>query len=220
MRFVGLEVVERLRSVRRIRAMVAVMRVVAIVDMAIKPVRPVKPGSSSDEYSAYEPIGPIETIRCTVIGSVVVVAIGADRGHPDVDGYLRRRTRKPTQHERSEKRINNNFPMTHRLLLQIPPIGSWFQPKGCARSQNYAVPGRKIVSMIRSKQKCHPGRSEVAGPAVHHPRIESRWKHRPPLCTYPSTNRPPLEAPPSPLSSRAKPRDPRFNGPVLEMFFV
>ena len=115
MRFVGLEVVEGLRSARRIWAMIAMTRVVAIVDMPIKPVRPVKPGSSSHEYSAYEPIGPIETIRCTVIGSVVVVAVGADRGHPDVDGYLRRRTRKPAQHERSEKRINNNFPMTHRL---------------------------------------------------------------------------------------------------------
>jgi hypothetical protein len=124
MRFVGLEVVERLRSARRIWAMITMTRVVAIVDMPIKPVRPVKPGSSSHEYSAYEPIGPIETIRCTVIGSVVVVAVGADRGHPDVDGYLRRRTRKPAQHKRSEKRINNNFPMTHQLLLQIPPIGS------------------------------------------------------------------------------------------------
>ena len=52
MRFVGLEVVERLRSARRKRAMIAVTRVVAIVDMPIKPMRPVKPGSSSDEYSA------------------------------------------------------------------------------------------------------------------------------------------------------------------------
>jgi hypothetical protein len=28
-----------------------------------------------------------------------------------------------------------------------------------------------------------------------------------------------MEAPPSPLSSRAKPRDLRFYGPVVEMFF-
>jgi hypothetical protein len=29
----------------------------------------------------------------------------------------------------------------------------------------------------------------------------------------------PMEAPPSPLSSRAKPRDLRFSGPLVEMFF-
>ncbi len=34
-----------------------------------------------------------------------------------------------------------------------------------------------------------------------------------------SINYPPLETPPSPLSSRAKPRDLRFRGLLLEMFF-
>jgi hypothetical protein len=29
-----------------------------------------------------------------------------------------------------------------------------------------------------------------------------------------------IEAPPSPLSSRAKPRDLQFSGPLLEMFFI
>jgi hypothetical protein len=147
MRVIGMEVVERRLPVRWIWAMIAVTRVVAIVDMAIKSARAVKPGSSSEEYPAHEPIGPIVAIRCAVIGSEVEVAIGADRGHPDVDGYLRRRTGKAAQHGRSEKRISNNFPRTHQLLLQIPPIGSPFKAKGCASLQIYVVSGQKIVPM-------------------------------------------------------------------------
>jgi hypothetical protein len=121
MRLVGMEVVERRLPVRRIWAMIAMTRIVAIVDMAIKSARAVKPGSSSDEYPAHEPIGPIVAIGCTVVGSEIEVAIRADWGHPDVDGYLRRRTRKATQHGCSEKRISNNFPRTHQLLLQSTP---------------------------------------------------------------------------------------------------
>jgi hypothetical protein len=34
-----------------------------------------------------------------------------------------------------------------------------------------------------------------------------------------SGNGSPMEAPPSPLSSRAKPRDLQFRGPLLEVFF-
>jgi hypothetical protein len=139
MRLVGVEMVERRFPVRWIWAMVAVTRIVAIVDMPIKPARAVKPGSSPDEHPAHEPIWPIVPIGCTVIGREVKVAIGADRRHPDVDGYLRRRTGKTAQHGRSEKRINNSFPMTHQLLLQIPPIGSQFEAKGCARLQKLCL---------------------------------------------------------------------------------
>ena len=103
MRCVGMEMVERLLSACRVRSVVAVARIVAVVDMAIKPVRTVKPGAGPDEYPANEPIGPIVAIGCAVIGSKVVVAIGAHRRHPDVDGNLRRRSRKATQHGRSEK---------------------------------------------------------------------------------------------------------------------
>ena len=76
---------------------VAVMRIVAVVDMAIKSVRAVIPGSSPDEYAPNEPIRPIVAIRCTVIGSKVVVAIRAHRRNPNVDGYLCRRTGKTTR---------------------------------------------------------------------------------------------------------------------------
>jgi hypothetical protein len=147
MRLVGMEMVERRLPVRWIWAMIAVTRVVAIVDMAIKSMWAVKPGPGSDEYPAREPIGPIVAIGSTVIGREIVVAIRTDWGHPDVHGYLRRRTPKTAQQGRSEKRISNNFPRTHQLLLQIPPIGSQFKAKGCARPQIYVVSGQKIVPM-------------------------------------------------------------------------
>jgi hypothetical protein len=117
MRLIGMEIVERLLSVCRVRSVVAVTRIVAIVDMAIKPVRTVKPRAGPNEYPANEPIGPIKAIGCAVIGSKVVVAIGAHRRHPNVDGNLRRRSRKGAQHGRSEKRKCNKLPMTHLFLL-------------------------------------------------------------------------------------------------------
>src|ERR1700733_7879138 len=46
-----------------------------------------------------------------------------------------------------------------------------------------------------------PERSVVEGPAVHHPQYRIS-----------------MEALPSPLSSRAKPRDLQFSGPLMEMF--
>src|SRR5580698_3082909 len=102
MRLVGMEVVERRLAARWIRAMIPVARIVAIIDMAIKPARAVIPGAGSDEHPTQKPIGPIITIRRTFIRSVVEVAVGADRGHPNVDRYLCRRTRKPAQHGHSE----------------------------------------------------------------------------------------------------------------------
>jgi hypothetical protein len=103
-RLVGMEMVVRLFPALWVRPTVAVTGIVAVVDMPIKPMMAVKPGPSADEYTASEPVGPIVTIRCTVIGGEVVVAVRAHRRNPDIDGYLCRRARKAAQHGRSQSK--------------------------------------------------------------------------------------------------------------------
>jgi hypothetical protein len=67
-------------------------RIEALVDVAIEPVRAVKPGAGADEHPARKPIRTIIAVGCAVVGSIGEVTIGAHRSHPDVDGYLSRRT--------------------------------------------------------------------------------------------------------------------------------
>ena len=116
-RRVSVEMVERLLAPYRKRSMVAVARIEAVVDMAIKSVRAVEPGASSDEHPTNKPIRPIVTIGCTVIGSIVEIAIGTNRWWSNADGYLRRRTRKTAQRGRSEGGKNEKFQNSHRILL-------------------------------------------------------------------------------------------------------
>jgi hypothetical protein len=61
-------------------------------------------------------------------------------------------------------------------------------------------------SFLRSKQKCHPDRSEAKWRDLLFiiRNIESEWERRPPLC--------------HPDRSVAEWRDLQFNGPLLEMF--
>ena len=92
MRGICLEAVERLLPACWKRSVVAMARIVALVDVAIEPVRPVKPGAGADEYSARKPIRTIVAVGCAVVRSIGKVTIRAHRSHPDVDGYLGRRT--------------------------------------------------------------------------------------------------------------------------------
>jgi hypothetical protein len=86
------------------------------------------------------------------------------------------------------------------------------------------------------KMNCHPNRSVVEGPAVPWTSIQFDRKSRlfigsistclrqvedamDNVCEISLLPSPQVEAPPSPLSSRAEPRDLQFSGPFLEMFF-
>jgi hypothetical protein len=92
-RLVGLEVVEALRSALRHRSSITVMRIEPVVDVAVKAVRTMKPRTSSKKHSTNKPIGPIVSVRSTVIRGVVEVSVRAHGRHPDIyaDGNLRRR---------------------------------------------------------------------------------------------------------------------------------
>jgi len=117
LRLVAMEMVERLLALSRKWSVVAVARIVSVVDMAIKSVRAVEPGASPDEQPTDKPIRPIVTIRRTLIGSIVEIAIGTNRWCPNADGYLRRCTRETAQHGRHERRKSKNFQNSHRILL-------------------------------------------------------------------------------------------------------
>ena len=90
MGLISLEVVELLCPARGQRSMVTVMRIIAIVDMAIKAVGTMEPGAGSDEHPARKPIRPVVTVGRAIIRSIVEVAVGAYRRHPNVDGNLGR----------------------------------------------------------------------------------------------------------------------------------
>jgi hypothetical protein len=95
-RLVCLEVVEALRPALRQWSNVTVMRVKAVVDMAIKAAMAVKPGTSSNKHPANKPIGPVITIRSTVIWGIVEVPVRAHGNRSDVyaDGNLGLRHRR------------------------------------------------------------------------------------------------------------------------------
>jgi hypothetical protein len=116
-RCVRVEMVERLLALYRKWSVVAVARIVSVVNMAIKSVRAVEPGASTDEHPTGKPVRPVVTIGCTFIGSIVEIAIGTNRWCPNTDGYLRRCTRKTTQHGRQERRKSKKFQNSHRILL-------------------------------------------------------------------------------------------------------
>jgi hypothetical protein len=95
-RLVCLEVVEALRPALRQRSNVTVMRIKAVVDMAEKTARSVKPRASSNKHSANKPIGPVITVRSTVIWGIVEVPVRAHGSRSDVyaDGNLGLRYRR------------------------------------------------------------------------------------------------------------------------------
>jgi len=56
---------------------VAVLGIEAVIHVAVKVGRTVKPVSGTDEATADEPLGAIVAVGGAVVGSVVVVAVGA-----------------------------------------------------------------------------------------------------------------------------------------------
>ena len=87
-RLISLEVVEALRPVPWQRSVVPVPRVKAVIYVAIEAAVAVEPGAGSNKQPADKPVGPVVAIGRAVVGSVVEVAIRANRGDSNVDGDL------------------------------------------------------------------------------------------------------------------------------------
>jgi hypothetical protein len=67
---------------------VAVIGMEMVIYMATKVGRAVEPWAGTDEDTAVEPLRAIVAVGSTAIGRYIIVAVGAVRGHSDVDGDL------------------------------------------------------------------------------------------------------------------------------------
>jgi hypothetical protein len=86
--FVALEVAEGAVAAIRHGAGVAMMGIVAVVDVSVEAAGTVEPRTCANEQAAVEPVGTVVAVGRAVVGSVVVVAIGALGRYADADGDL------------------------------------------------------------------------------------------------------------------------------------
>jgi Protein of unknown function (DUF3565) len=98
-------------------------------------ITPVVPGAHAQKDAVVEVTGAVEADRCTRVGCVIVVAVGADRGRStDVDGDLRIR---PGYHGyKSEYRrdVEERFPSTLKELdAGVADGGHHVGMHGCGR---------------------------------------------------------------------------------------
>jgi hypothetical protein len=72
------------------RAMVAMVGMEMIIDVAVEAFGAVEPGADADEDASGEPLGAVVAVRSAVVGSDVIVTVGAYRrnANVDADGYL------------------------------------------------------------------------------------------------------------------------------------
>lgn len=68
-------------------AVIAVVGVKAVVHVAVEVLTPVMPGAGTDEDAAIKPLWAVVTIGRTVVGSVIVVTVGAARFRAEVNAY-------------------------------------------------------------------------------------------------------------------------------------
>ena len=118
-RLVCLKVVEALCSTRRQWSVVTVMGIEAIVDMAVKAMRAMEPRTGSNKHPANKPIGPVITVRSTVIRGIVEVTVRAHGSRPDVYadrnlGLHHRRTAQEASYQSCESKhtdFEHDFPL-------------------------------------------------------------------------------------------------------------
>ncbi len=82
--FIPLEVVEGAVVTFRVGSVVAVVGIVAIIYVAVEAAIAVEPGTGADEGSAAEPVWTVIAVGRAVVGSVVVVAVGAARRRAEI----------------------------------------------------------------------------------------------------------------------------------------
>ena len=116
-RLVAVEVVEGLFAALGERSVVAVARVIAVIDMAVEVAGAVVPMAGPDKNSVHKPIGPVVAVRRAVVGSVVEVAIGADRLRTEGDGDLGWRYARRAKQRNGEGCESEGFELEHDLSL-------------------------------------------------------------------------------------------------------
>jgi hypothetical protein len=98
---------------------IAIVGIVAIVDVAIEAVRPMEPGTCAEEDSANKPIRTVIAVWGAIIGCVIEISVGTDRGGANVDSYRNlSRGNRSCAHERAAKNQESNFTSErHHFLL-------------------------------------------------------------------------------------------------------
>ena len=75
-------------TARGIGAMVAVVGIVVIIHIAMKAVRSSEPGASANKDTAGKPFRTIVAIGSAIVGGVIVIAVGANRGRTNANRDL------------------------------------------------------------------------------------------------------------------------------------
>jgi hypothetical protein len=98
-------------------------------------IAPVPPGADAQEDAVIEVTGAVEAHRCTAVGCVVVVAVGADRRRTtDVDGDLRVRPGSHGHKGKERRCTEERFPCTSKGLdAALANGGHRFATQGGAR---------------------------------------------------------------------------------------
>jgi hypothetical protein len=148
-RFVCMEVVEAPRPAFRQRSNVTVMRIKAVVDMAEKAVRAVKPGASSNKHPADKPIGPVITVRSTVIWGIVEVPVRTHGSRSDVyvNGNLGLHHRCTAQKASYENCESKRTDFEHDFSL-IPFIVSTWTAKGQMPSSTSVDTSLRLIRFL------------------------------------------------------------------------
>jgi hypothetical protein len=118
---VSLKMLEGLGSARGHRTSVTVTRIVAVIDVTIESAGTVEPGTSSDEESAGKPVWPIVAVGGAVVGCIVEVPVGTDRGHSNVDGNLRGGSSWPDKQRGAQCGECEYLPVEHIVIPPRPP---------------------------------------------------------------------------------------------------
>jgi hypothetical protein len=124
---VSVEMIEGLVSMFRMRTNVAVTRVEAVINVTVEVVSSVEPRASSDENTASEPLGPIVSVRGTIVWSEVVVAVGAHRLWSDIDGDLCACRVRNAQQSGNQDRDGKKVPKVHVFLPRGEEKQLWCQ---------------------------------------------------------------------------------------------
>ena len=125
---VSMEIVEVVMlpvfSVMRIRTVIAVAWIVMVVYISMKVTGTMEPSACTDEDAVVEPLRAVIAIRRATVGSIIVIAVGADRRAPELNRDLCRTRLYTGCREDSRSRKYKEFLQTHPMLSFAPNGGS------------------------------------------------------------------------------------------------
>lgn len=100
----------------RIASVIAVAGIVVAIDVAMEiTIVTVIPGTRSDEYAVREPFRPVVAVRGALVGSIVIVPVGACRLRPDLHAETDLRLRFWYRSEQAERCNSRQYLISESL---------------------------------------------------------------------------------------------------------